>query len=217
MVVGVVGLGRMGERHARAVAACPDADLLAVCDPGSVGLGSGKGARRAARDVRHRSPARSGSRRGRHRVAELVARGPRTGSRSRRGGDLRGEAGRPDRRGRGARAPGGGHERRHVPGRVSAALGSPLPGAADRNRCWRDRQSRAHQGTRPRSGSVEPEELGPGPQRRDLPQLRHPRLRHGPFRERVGDHGRQCHRSRARCTRRCAQSATWTPARACSG
>lgn len=33
VAVGIVGLGRMGERHASAVLACPDADLRAVCDP----------------------------------------------------------------------------------------------------------------------------------------------------------------------------------------
>jgi len=55
VVVGVVGLGRMGERHARAVAACPDADLLAVCDPAPSALDRGKalGARHVTSDIAH--------------------------------------------------------------------------------------------------------------------------------------------------------------------
>ena len=45
----------MGERHARAVAACPDADLLAVCDPAPSALDRGKalGARHVTSDIAH--------------------------------------------------------------------------------------------------------------------------------------------------------------------
>ena len=182
MRIGLAGTGRIGTFHASTLAAL-DAGRPGGRDrrlPGGRRAAGGRGRLRVRRRPR-RAP-RPGRRPGHHHVDRRARGHPAPRRRGRRHHLLR-EAGRPhaggDRRARRARR----EERRPGPRGLPAALRRGLP-AGPRGGPQRRAGLPAHRpGQHPRpgtaAGGVHPD------QRRSLPRLQHPRLRHHPVRDRA--------------------------------
>ena len=137
---GLLGAGRIGKVHARAITGNPDARLVAVADamaPAAEALAGQYGA-----EVRDDRGDRGGRRRGRRGDlhADRHPCRPDRALRARRQGDLLREADRPRRRPGAGMPEGGGGDRRAADGRLQPPLRPALPRGAQGDRRRQRRQ-----------------------------------------------------------------------------